>query len=158
MITTYSGLSLDFSNIQPDAIDINDIAHGLAREGRWANQTLVHYTVAEHSVQMSYLSDFPREALLHDATEAYMRDIPAPLKALVPAYKRIEDELAYVIFKKFGLDWDEFPPEVHKWDKEMRDIEFRHFVRPKTNVNWTALDFGEAKEAFLKRFNELWNI
>ncbi|MCL3991911.1 5'-deoxynucleotidase, partial [Escherichia coli] len=46
---------------------------------------------------------FAFEALMHDATEAYCQDIPAPLKRLLPDYKRMEEKIDAVIREKYGL-------------------------------------------------------
>lgn len=153
MIKTRSGGYLDFLEPDPDTIQIEDIAHSLAYEGRWANQSKVFYSVAEHCVQLSYMSENPKEALMHDAAEAYMRDIPAPLKDILPKYKWLETKLTRVIFQKFGLN--HIPKEVHELDKELANLEWLNVVN---SHNWSTLSPVEAEEAFLKRFKELWNI
>lgn len=152
MIRTIKGHMIDFLSPSEESIDIEDIAWALAREGRWGNHSLLPYSVAEHSIQMSYLSEYPREALLHDATEAYMRDIPSPLKVLIPRYSEIEDRLQGIIFRKFGLEG--IPEEVHYWDKELRIHEWDNVV---VGNSWVVLTPKQARKAFLNRFNELWN-
>ncbi|ENA4031748.1 5'-deoxynucleotidase, partial [Escherichia coli] len=59
----------------------------------------------QHAVLCSQLvpQEFAFEALMHDATEAYCQDIPAPLKRLLPDYKRMEEKIDAVIREKYGL-------------------------------------------------------
>lgn len=100
-----SGSYIDFADPKPEQINFGDIALGLSRECRFNGQTDFHYSVAQHSVLVSLMvpKEYALAALLHDATEAYMRDICSPLKSLIPEYKRIEDALQESIHERFGL-------------------------------------------------------
>lgn len=104
-ILTRSGKHFDFVDPQPDQIDILDIAWGLSKECRFAGQCYGFYSVAQHSVLVSQVvsEEFALEALLHDAAEAYCKDIPMPLKALLPDYKRIEQRVDRAIRSAFDL-------------------------------------------------------
>ena len=64
--------------------------------------------MAQHSVLCSQIvpPEFAFEALMHDAAEAYCQDIPAPLKALLPDYRRIEERVEQVIRAKFSITPD----------------------------------------------------
>jgi hypothetical protein len=91
--------------------DINDIAHGLAYTCRWGGQSDKFYSVAEHSVLVSRYVDaqhrFP--ALMHDAAEAYIGDIPRPLKRILGGlYGHIEARTEEVIANTFGV-----PVQMH---------------------------------------------
>lgn len=87
--------------------DIQDIATGLSREPRWNGQTDETYSVAEHCVLVSRLVpvEYQLVALLHDASEAYMKDLPGPIKHLtaLAAYREIESSVQNVIYKAFGV-------------------------------------------------------
>lgn len=90
--------------------DIEEIAHALSQQCRFAGHCARFYSVAEHSVLVSRLMDAPAlalpdpfEGLMHDASEAYLCDIAAPWKALLPDYKRIEGELEEKLRARFGL-------------------------------------------------------
>ena len=139
-ISTFTGRKVDLSNPQVDQIDIADIACGLANESRFAGQTGRLYTVAQHSVGTSFLvsREDRLEALLHDATEAYMKDIPAPLKAMLPEYRAIERRLDAVIRERFGL-----PPipsrAVAEADMIMRATEKRDLMPTDTSI-WPDLE------------------
>src|SRR5579872_2947230 len=81
-IQTASGLEFPLFEPRLDAINIEDIAHGLSMICRFTGQCARFYSVAEHSVHVSHL--VPREdaawGLLHDAAEAYLGDVASPLK------------------------------------------------------------------------------
>lgn len=93
-------------------IHLEDIAHHLSLQTRYAGACRFHYSVAHHSYLMmlrlmgeKHLDDVMRQALLHDAAEAYLMDIPRPLKKLptFARYRFFEEKLMGVIFKRFGL-------------------------------------------------------
>ena len=104
-ITTHSGLHFDYQNPIANAICIEDIAKGLSHECRFTGQLDRFYSVAQHSVECSYIvpDQFKLEALLHDAVEAYCKDIPSPLKKLLPDYQKIENYVDLIIRQKFNL-------------------------------------------------------
>jgi hypothetical protein len=104
-ILTASGKRFDYADPQPQQIDILDIAQALAHECRYAGHARRFYSVAQHSVLVSQIvpREHALEALLHDAHEAYCKDIPRPLKALLPDYRAVEDRIDGVIRAHFGL-------------------------------------------------------
>lgn len=104
-IETRSGRRVDYFNPDPDTIDIEDIAYALANQCRYNGHSAMFYSVAEHSVAVAQL--VPKElqllALLHDAAEAYVGDIPSPLKQYLGGFDAIEDGLAAAIYEKYGV-------------------------------------------------------
>jgi 5'-deoxynucleotidase YfbR-like HD superfamily hydrolase len=110
-----SGRRLDL--LDPSALDIEieDIAHGLARVARWNGQTSgPHiFSVAQHSLLVEALArarapglDRSRRlaVLLHDAPEYVIGDMISPFKAVIgDAYKVIERRLLTAIHRRFGL-------------------------------------------------------
>lgn len=115
--TTFSGRAIpDILNIQPSDINIYDIAHSLSQMCRWGGHTRTFFSVAQHSLIVAEAVEDPRlklQALLHDATEAYLIDLPTPLKLKLPDYYKIEAIVWKAICRKFGLD-----PELHPQVKE----------------------------------------
>jgi len=105
VIRTISGRVIDLSTFNADDIDMFDIAWGLGNIRRYNGHTVEDYTVAHHSIIMSYYvpKEFALEALLHDAAEAYVGDLIWPVKALFPEMERFENELAHVIMKHFDV-------------------------------------------------------
>jgi len=110
-----SGRRLDL--LDPSALDIEieDIAHGLARVARWNGQTGgAHiFSVAQHSLLVEALARarVPRldrsrrlAVLLHDAPEYVIGDMISPFKAVIgDAYKAVERRLLASIHRRFGL-------------------------------------------------------
>jgi 5'-deoxynucleotidase YfbR-like HD superfamily hydrolase len=110
-----SGRRLDL--LDPSALDveIEDIAHGLARVARWNGQTAgAHiFSVAQHSLLVEALAQqkTPRldasgrlAALLHDAPEYVIGDMISPFKAVIgDAYLTVEERLLAAIHRRFGL-------------------------------------------------------
>lgn len=122
-LQTFGGRVYDYERPDVRAIDIVDIAHALSQQCRFAGHCGMFYSVAEHSVHVlrrvqqlcgEYPLDTPqlqaiyRTALLHDAHEAYVCDLPAPLKWVVgPEYDRLEHIAKGVVAEAFDLPDDE---------------------------------------------------
>jgi uncharacterized protein len=153
-LVTHSGLVLDYFFPTIESICIEDIAVGLSREFRFANQTPEPYSVAQHSVLVSSLvpPELALTALLHDATEAYMKDLPAPLKSKIQAYRIQEDSLMKVIAQKFNLKYP-FPEKVKKSDQEALKFEWETLIeKPVPDYCWSI---RMSKMKFLHRFEQI---
>jgi 5'-deoxynucleotidase YfbR-like HD superfamily hydrolase len=110
-----SGRRLDLLDPSPLDIEVEDIAHGLARVARWNGQTSgAHiFSVAQHSLLVEAIAlheepDLPSAArlavLLHDAPEYVIGDVISPFKAVIgDAYKVVEARLLAAIHQRFGL-------------------------------------------------------
>ena len=103
-LETRSGIFYEFLDPKPDQIKIEDIAFSLSNKARFSGHTQF-YSVAEHSVAVALrLPQHLRLAgLLHDAAEAYLGDIPSPLKACLPDFRAIETINERTIFDKFNI-------------------------------------------------------
>jgi uncharacterized protein len=141
-ILTYSGARLDLAAPDPAAICLTDIAHGLAHTIRWRG-ALGPLTVAQHSVlcAMHYrLAGNPaaqRLALLHDAAEAYLGDVPSPAKRACPHgdLDLLELDIVHAIARRFELDLAQ-SELVAAVDLDMRAWEVQSY-RPRT---WGGVD------------------
>jgi hypothetical protein len=125
-ITTFSGIRFWPLIPNPADIRIEDIAHALSNQCRFAGHASKFYSVAEHSVHVSKLSA-PEDALwglLHDASEAYLVDLPRPLKLLpeFAPYREAEHRLQRAVAARFGLPPDQ-PASVTEADDTMLWIE-----------------------------------
>jgi 5'-deoxynucleotidase YfbR-like HD superfamily hydrolase len=101
-------------DIQNPRFDIEEIAHALSNTCRWGGHCNTFYSVAEHSVLVSLIVSHqglgdPLTGLLHDATEAFLSDVPAPFKQLLPDWKGIDAELEKKLYKHFHLDYPKSP-------------------------------------------------
>jgi len=139
-ILTHSGVLVNPLDPDPDTICIEDIVWSLAQQCRYNGHTSDFYSVAEHSV---YVSRFvkPENALyglLHDATEAYLCDVPRPIKPLLVGYYEIEDTLMKCIAAKFGLPAT-MPLDVKQVDGAMLLPE-RDRLMPSDIGDWTQLE------------------
>ncbi|HLP03835.1 MAG TPA: hypothetical protein VK152_00260 [Paludibacter sp.] len=128
-IRTYTGKYLNVFNPDPSQICIEDIAHALANTCRFAGHTQDYYSVAQHSVMCAHkVSDRSKiQALMHDAAEAYLTDIPSPIKKHLPDYRRLENMLLNTIGRALGFD-DRLNDEVKAIDKKRLEYEWEHHV------------------------------
>ncbi len=132
----------DFLEPKEEDIILEDIAHALALLCRFGGHCNKFYSVAEHSVIVSVILD-KRGAdlitvlagLLHDAEEAYLPDIPSPVKQLMPEALKMYETLNSAIIRKFKLekaDWEHIKDIDHRlviaeakalgiWNKEWAD-------------------------------------
>lgn len=103
VIRVKSGRLVDLQNPKITDIFFDDIAWSLSRQIRYNGHIPYNYTVARHSIIMSYYvaEEHAMEALLHDAGEAYMSDVVNPLKKLFPAIEEMEDRITALIMKKY---------------------------------------------------------
>jgi len=100
-----SGHWFDFLDPWNSGFTIEDIAQGLSNICRYSGQCSKFYSVAEHSLHVSEVaSEYKREALMHDAAEAFLGDVTRPLKQLLPQFKKIEKNVEKAIFARFALD------------------------------------------------------
>ncbi len=153
-IRTVSGLYVNVFEPTPEMICIEDIAHALSHQCRFSGHLQEFYSVAQHSVMVaSLVSDENKfDALMHDASEAYLLDIPTPIKAKLEHYKDLEHKLMKVIADKFGFKFP-FDAEVKKADAEMLQIEWHSLMIGDTPSIY-PLPPNRAKEQFLDWYHQ----
>ena len=165
-IALATGGYFDLEAPEASALPIAAIAHSLARICRFTGHGRF-YSVAEHSVHASRLVrlEHARAALLHDAAEAVIGDVAAPLKALLPDYRALESRVAAAVLGQYGLP-ARLPAEVKAADLRMLAAEQ---VQVMGNLDaWAALEGvppapvrlefwppDQAARAFLARWDEL---
>jgi len=166
-IQTFTGKQFWPLNPDPADICIEDIAHALAMKCRYTGHTKSFYSVAQHSVLCSYhCPGDPRQALMHDASEAYLPDVARPVKRMLAGFREIEDHLSEIINAKFGLAWP-MPDCVKEIDLVMLATERRDLMATPP-IPWISTERVTtlperieawnprvAKQLFLSRFRSL---
>lgn len=170
-----SGHLFNIANPDPDDFRISDIAHALGNLCRFGGHVRNFYSIAQHSVYVSYLVPHHKRkaALLHDGTEAYMVDLPRPVKRMFPEYSVQEKILGGKLAMAFGLPVDAFEDQdIHQADDLMLALEIAALTvnpevyyatgvaRPDRTIR--SVDSGfklwspmGAKGRFLLRYNQL---
>ncbi len=118
-----SGRRLDLLDPSPLDVEIEDIAHGLARVARWNGQTVGDhiFSVAQHTLLVGEIAHYQNgdvdrrlglALMLHDAPEYVIGDMISPFKAIIGgSYKAVEHRLLTAIHLRFGLP-PALPPEL----------------------------------------------
>lgn len=186
-LMTYSGRFIWPLEPYSDEVDLVSVAHGIACEYRYGNQSPYPYPVAWHSVALSHVvpQKYAQAALLHDASEAYLKDVPRTIRRQEPfktIYDAIERKLLIACFEHFDVDFglmdnDEFLYydvkmswcEMEVWSR------FNSVYRAKMNcqtdvdiedvldedyIEWVEMCprhdvWQNAEAAWLERYNEL---
>lgn len=172
-ILTYTGKRFD-PTLPNNQIDIVDIAHALSHMPRFAGHTERLYSVAQHSIivstivqKMGHSPIVQLEGLLHDATEAYMMDLPMPIKRLpeLAAYRDLEGQLAERIYAHFEIrqthdavikaaDIISLATEARDLMGDPQDWPSIQGIDP-LSTRLTVMTSGDAKSLFLERYLEL---
>jgi hypothetical protein len=176
-IQTVGGRRIDPFAPNVSEIDIEDIAFALSNQCRFGGHCRVFYSVAQHS---SIVADSVSEqtanrgdqlwALLHDASEAFLTDLPHPLKhrsELGRLYREAEKHLESAIAQRFGLAAAPLPL-VKQVDRALLATERRLFST--VAWHWPELDGvtplqieiepwlpEQAREQFLRRYDAISN-
>ncbi len=153
LIRTYSGHYFDVFDPNPEHIEIEDIAHSLSLLCRFGGHIKSFYSVAEHSIWVcnKVSKTHALTALLHDASEAYLIDLPKPIKDEISQYLEVENNLMKVIAKKFGFQYP-FPEEVKIYDKAALEFEWENKVLYDSFISMSS---DVAKEHFLEMYYKL---
>lgn len=154
-IRTHSGIYFNVFSPKPEMVDIDDIAHALSNQCRWGGHSAKFYSVAQHCVGMlPHVEPKDRlSALLHDASEAYLVDVPRPIKKKLANYHEIEEKVMRAIAQRFEFEW---PMEVAvvEADEAMLKYEWERLILDK-GENLICFSPTEAKALFLKEFYAL---
>lgn len=169
-INTLSGRMFDYKDIRPEDIILDDIASALANICRFTGHVKEFYSVAQHSVLVSDAQSTlaeKRAGLLHDATEAYVNDLPSPMKTCVYLgdYKLLEDSIHKVINEKYNIN-DGMTDNIKKYDIKALVTEKRDLTHNHVTWEWAKdiecfdeviipLPPKEAKKLFMRRVAQL---
>lgn len=181
-IQTFTGRRFYPLAPSPDDVCLEDIAHALAMICRWGGHVRHHFSVGQHSINVSLMVEHlggDRHdcvyGLFHDGQEAYVGDMVRPLKmsAEMEVYRRTEDLVERAVFEYFGvrpsLDFDGMVKEI---DRRMCVTEGRILLPNRENIwNEQVAPFpepwpegmiireprqpAEVEAAFIRRYQEL---
>ncbi len=156
-IRTVSGRYVNILELEPATIHIGDIAHSLSHTPRFGGHLPVFFSVAQHSIGVHNLvADQPREiqlqALLHDASEYLIGDMPSPIKKHLPDFQALEDRIMHVIAQKYGFQWP-IHPAVKLADTVMLEQEWKGIMLG----NWHPSKYQLSNEFINQRFLDLFH-
>jgi len=160
-IRTHTGIYFNVFEPTLEMIDIKDIAHALSMIPRFGGHFPLPYSVAQHSVSVANLLDRKNAftGLMHDASEAYLLDIPAPIKHNIPEYQKAEIKIMQLIAKKYKFQFP-FINEIHEVDKKLLKSEWNFFVnynkQDKSYFKCWKQEYAEKR--FLHEFYKLQEI
>ncbi len=136
---TWSGHMIHLDCPSVEEIYLEDISHPLSQLCRYSGGTAIFYSVAQHSLNAYRLSrEFYYDEktqlylLLHDASEAYLSDVPTPVKKMLPGYLEIEERLMEIIYLHFGLG---FPSSHYQRMIDMVDRDLLAYEIPELIPN-----------------------
>ena len=164
-----------FDPLHPDVslIDIEDIAHALSMLCRANGHFRSFYSVGQHCIwcaKEAQARGYDRRVvlacLLHDAVEAYMSDVPRPLKSMLPEYVAVEERLLHKIYEKYlgsDLTAEEaalvkaVDDDVLYYDlKELlHETMAREVPQMKVGPDYTVVPFAQVEEEYLQLFETL---
>lgn len=167
VIPTYTGRQFRPMAPDPSAIDIEDIAHGLAYQARFNGQTRHFYSIAQHNLTVAKM--VPKRmrlaALLDDAAAAYLGHLADPLSFLFPEIAEIEEIVTAAIALRFSVPrCDDRAIQRAKMavvELETRDLKFESSVAQNPAEGFghalriAYMSPEEAKYQFLEIYSEL---
>lgn len=180
---TISGNKFFPFNPTPESVNLNDITVSLSYLARYNGHTKIFYSVGQHSINcakilksMGCSNRLVLIGLLHDSAEAYIGDIPSPIKKYIDGIEEIEDNIFRCVLLHLGIDY----PTVEEWDIVMEvDRSMLYFEGPQLTENtddWSSVfskdvnlsidysyldfsdrNFKEIQKEFLEMYFELSN-
>ena len=163
-----SGSYFDYEDPRGSPFTIEDVAIALGKICRFNGHCNGFYSVAEHSVYVSKIVPKPDAlaGLLHDASEAFLGDMPGPLKWISPEFRRFEATIEEAVLERFGIEGG-LPKSVKIADMIMLATE-KNQIMPNPDDEWPMLKDirpssiaiqrlspEEASTAFLDRYSQL---
>lgn len=147
-VGTYTGVKFHFMNPSPEEVRLEDICKALSQVNRFGGHSHFPYSVGQHSLLIAekvaaegYTPQIQLYALMHDFSEAYLTDIPTPIKHELPLYMKIEENVMNCIYKKFKM------PAPNKFIRELVKYYDTAILKSEVlalcpNAPWTPPDLG----------------
>lgn len=169
-ITTFTGKQIDPANPNLSSVDIRDIAHALSFTCRGNGHVKTFFSVGQHCINAAkeasargYSKRVILACLIHDASEAYMSDVPRPLKHLLTDYIHAEDQFLEQIYMKFlGTPLTEQESALVKSiDNDLLYYDLKFLLNETLNIpapllhialNYDFVPFQEVENTYLELF------
>ena len=153
-ILTRGGRRIDLLEPSAAMVSPEDIAWALSMQCRFNGHTRAFYSVAQHCYLVADLvpAQYQLQALLHDATEAYVGDLVSPLKAVLPEYRQIELRVWHAICARFDIE-PVLPPCIHDADLVALATERRDLM-PQHQDEWACLVGTQPMQARIKPWTQ----
>lgn len=172
-ITTYTGKHFDPT--EPDAalFDVRDIAHALSLTCRGNGHVKTFFSVGQHCVNCAleaeargYSNRVILACLLHDASEAYMSDVPRPFKHALPSYVEAEERLLDMIYEHFlgSVLCEEEKKQVKAIDDDLLYYDLKELLREtpagnapqlRITLDYTVVPFEEVEKTYLELYHKV---
>jgi 5'-deoxynucleotidase YfbR-like HD superfamily hydrolase len=172
-ITTYTGIHFIPTAPSIEAICIKDIAHALSMICRGNGHVKTFFSVGQHCIhcmkearERGYSERIQFACLLHDASEAYLSDVPRPFKKNLRGYVELEEKILTLIYEKYlGIPLTKEEQEkVKEIDDDMLYFDLwelleeksaREKPEMKSKFSYEMRSFCEVEEEYLKLFDEI---
>lgn len=140
-LTTATGRQFSFERPTVEMVDLRDVVHATSMVCRFVGHSSRFLSVAEHMVRCCLLAEVDygpgsleaKCALLHDAPEAYVADVPATLKHLLPDYLAVEARVTDAVIDALGLPprWDPVWKRAKVFDEVALHLEAAEVMHPR---------------------------
>ena len=156
---TSKGKWYDLYNLNKDDINIDLIATSLSRQARYLGHTNQVISVAQHCYMLaqSFIIigevDKAYQALMHDASETWLSDVPRPLKKLIAGeYTNLEDKIEQVLSEKYKFKYP-FDDDIMVADKNIAQYEMTVMMKHEIFSDYWSAE--KAKKMFLEMFETI---
>lgn len=158
-ISTWTGGAIEPLDPCPCEVRLEDIAHALSRLCRYNGHVEHFLSVARHSIWVSERvwsqtgsATLALQGLLHDGAEAYLSDVPRPVKRSLAEFQELDQQMDEAVMTAFGLP---FPIPAEVLDADRHVLVYVELPHPH-GARWTWRSLPEEDERdFLKRYAEL---
>ncbi len=172
-ITTYTGKHFDPTAPKAELFDVKDIAHALSMTCRGNGHVEYFFSVGQHCINCAkearlrgYSKRVVLACLLHDASEAYMSDVPRPFKAALPEYVKAEEALLDMIYERFlgSVLTEEEAKKVKEIDDDLLYFDLKILLKEtpagqepqiKTKIDYSFRPFAEVEAEYIALYEEL---
>lgn len=172
---TFTGRQFWPMDPRPEDVCIEDIAHALSMICRYGGHTKKFYSVAEHSCRLAGYAERVRPntpllwlaTLLHDASEAYLVDVPRPVKPFLVGYREAERRVGVAVARALAVPHADEYPHIKHWDTRIL-IDETKALMPSQSADWyqhlgkllgvniEGWEPGMAENAFLRLYEACW--